>query len=184
MPQPVIETARLVLRQPEMDDADELVQVCSDWDVAKWTTRIPHPYFREDAVERISALQAAEGPDEEYMLAAFSKSDSHLVGLCGLTPLDKTGEAEIGFLIGKRDWGQGYGSELVAAIIRDGFERLNLDVIVAAVLPENPASIRLQEKLGFQYRGNSVKDAPARGCRFDLEVRVLTKEDWSKNHGR
>ncbi|WP_259781306.1 GNAT family N-acetyltransferase [Aestuariispira ectoiniformans] len=184
MHHPVIETERLTLRQPEHTDADELVRVCGDWDVSRWTTRVPHPYSPQDAMDRIKSIQdSADDPDSEFMQMALCRTDGHLVGLCSLIPMEQSGAAEIGFLIGKQDWGKGYGGELASAMVADGFDRLGLQEIFAAALPDNPGSIRLQEKLGFQYRENWVKDAPARGQSFELEVRVLSKERWSRTHG-
>lgn len=181
---PVLETDRLILRQPEIADTDELVIVCGDLEVARWTSRVPHPYTRQDALDRIAAVRAAAESGEEYMYMAFDRTlAGHLVGLCGLSPDADGYSAEIGFLIGMRDWGKGYGNEIAAAVIDYGFEQLVLSEIVAAALPDNPRSIHLQEKLGFQYRENWVKDAPARGCSFDLEVRVLTRDNWSRDHG-
>src|SRR5215475_8430681 len=52
---PVLETARLVLRPPRLDDAKSVVTLASDRRVAENTTRIPHPYTIADAREWIGA---------------------------------------------------------------------------------------------------------------------------------
>lgn len=180
---PVLETARLVLRQPTEDDADELVRVCDDMDVARWTARIPNPYTRQDALERIAAIREISQTGEEAMFTAFDKADGHLVGLCGVEACEDCRSGEIGYLMGKQDWGRGLATEMVTAALQYGFGALGFGEILAAAVPENKASIRIQEKLGFQYRENWVRNAPARGCAFNLEVRALTREVWSHRHG-
>ena len=46
---PVLETAQLVLRAPQIDDAEALAALFNDRRIAENTARIPHPYGRADA---------------------------------------------------------------------------------------------------------------------------------------
>ena len=46
---PRIETRRLALRAPDFGDAGRIAALANDLDVARMTTRLPHPYGRDDA---------------------------------------------------------------------------------------------------------------------------------------
>lgn len=48
-------------------------------------------------------------------------------------------------------WGQGIATESARACLDLGFGHLDLNRIIGLVLPENAASIRVLEKLGFQF---------------------------------
>lgn len=63
---------------------------------------------------------------------------------------------EIAYNLGKKYWHKGYASEAMQTIIQFAKEKLQLKEIVARVVKENIASIKVIEKLGFQYE----KDIP------------------------
>lgn len=60
-------------------------------------------------------------------------------------------EVEVGWVVSPERWGEGFATELGAASVRFGFERLGLADVIAFALPENAASRRVMEKLGFAY---------------------------------
>jgi RimJ/RimL family protein N-acetyltransferase len=61
---------------------------------------------------------------------------------------------ELGYAIVAERWGEGLATELGAAAIEIGFRDLDLEEIVAFTLPNNVASRRVMEKLGFAYERN------------------------------
>ena len=60
-------------------------------------------------------------------------------------------EVEVGWAVMADRWGEGFATELAAASVQFGFERLGLTDIVAFTMPTNRASRRVMEKLGFEY---------------------------------
>lgn len=74
------------------------------------------------------------------------------------TEFDGRPEVEVGWTTAPDRWGEGFATELGKLSIEVGFERLGLTEIVAFTLPENGASRRVMEKLGFVYE----KTAPYR----------------------
>jgi RimJ/RimL family protein N-acetyltransferase len=60
-------------------------------------------------------------------------------------------EVEVGWAVMPDRWGEGFATELGAASVRAGFERLGLREIVAFTMPTNRSSRRVIEKLGFEY---------------------------------
>ncbi len=145
---PVLETARLLLRAPRLDDAQALAVLANDRRMAENTARIPHPYGLADAQSFLGHLD-----DSEREIAfAITLSDETLIGLCGLQ--DERGETpEIGYWLGLPYWGQGYATEAVRALIDHAFEDLGLERLEAGARVSNPASRRVLEKCGFQWSG-------------------------------
>jgi ribosomal-protein-alanine N-acetyltransferase len=76
-----------------------------------------------------------------------------LVGRGGLhhTHVGGREEVEVGWAVMPGRWGEGFGTEIGAAAVKVAFERLHLLDVVAFTLPENHASRRVMEKLGFAY---------------------------------
>ncbi len=90
----------------------------------------------------------------------FRLDDGIFVGCCGLKPkLDagpaagepETGVLELGFQILPRFWGLGYATEAAAAVVAHAFGGCGAAALFAGHHPDNAASRRVLEKLGFRY---------------------------------
>ena len=87
------------------------------------------------------------------------KPENKVIGFSGFKYIPELDEVDLGFRFHPEYWGHGLATESALACIEFGFERLNLKRIVALVLPENMASIRVLEKEGmhddgiFQFEG-------------------------------
>jgi RimJ/RimL family protein N-acetyltransferase len=109
--------------------------------------RFPHPYAHEDAAEWLD-VALRQDPETNFAIA----TDEELIGTIGL----RLGEdvyrhsAEIGYWLGEPFWGRGIASRAVAALTDWGFEQFSLLRVFAYVFSENPASMRVLEKAGFE----------------------------------
>lgn len=106
--------------------------------------------------------------------------DGALIGSAGLDFDDAEGTAEIGYYLGRAHWGRGYMSEAVAALLTFGFDAVSLQAVRGEVMPANAASLSVLDKLGFDSLGLDETDAPARGGRIQVDIRVLTRDAWLK----
>jgi RimJ/RimL family protein N-acetyltransferase len=167
-----IETPRLILRPVAQVDALWIERLAGDWEVARYTARIPHPYPPGGAVAFIAGL----GDAADLTFAIERRADRKPVGMIGLELAGR--EAEVGYWIGKPYWGQGYASEALEALADHGFRKLGLERLTAAAMPENPASIRVQEKNGFVFAGTGEIDAPARGVKVGGGPRRPCRSCW------
>ncbi len=177
---PVLETERLVLRAPQLEDARTLAMLTNDRRIAENTARIPHPYQITDAESFISGVNKTDG--EAVFLIALH--DRTIIGTCGVTMQTQT--PELGCWLGLAYWGQGYATEAVHALIDYAFADCAHDVLQAGARVANPASRRVLEKCGFQWIGVGLYriraiNSSAPVDRFRLERRV-----WSalRNWGR
>lgn len=144
---PVLETKRLALRAPRLEDAKTVARLANDRRIAENTARIPHPYKLADAQSFIGGANKAGG--EAVFLITLR--DKTVIGACGITTPEQP--PELGLWLGVPYWGKGYGTEALHAVIDYAFTDLGHDALQAGARVTNPASRRVLEKCGFQWTG-------------------------------
>jgi RimJ/RimL family protein N-acetyltransferase len=148
----VIPTPRLQLRPLTPADAPRIAQYASDFDVAKMTTRMPHPYALDDArnfVERVHDPLAAN----EAVFGVESAEDG-LIGAVGFHAGGDLNAPEFGYWIGKPWWGKGYATEAARAALAWAKTGWGRKVVFAGHFADNPASAAVLIKSGFLYTGD------------------------------
>jgi len=176
-----LETERLVLRAPRLEDAEAIATLVNDRRIAENTLRIPHPYRLADAQAFIASASATDG--ETVFL--ITGRDGAVLGGCGIAKLD--GETpEIGYWLGVAFWGNGYATEALHAAIDYAFTDLAHEALQAGSRVTNPASRRVLEKCGFQWTGvglcriRAIKSsAPIDRFRLDRSLWASLK-NWGK----
>jgi ribosomal-protein-alanine N-acetyltransferase len=146
----VIETARLVLRQLELDDAEFILELLNE---AAFLRFIGDKGVRSlaDAREYIR-----QGPIESYTrhgfgLYAVCLQDGTPAGICGLVKRDGLADVDLGFAFLLRHCSRGYAVESAAAVLAHARRALRLRRIVAITTPENAGSIAVLEKIGLRF---------------------------------
>lgn len=147
---PEIETRRLTLRAPDMADTPRLAALMNDLDLARMTSRVPHPYGMNDALAFIEAQQARDPASGQFFLIELE--DQGVVGGVGF---DRKPErpAEVGYWIGAPFRGRGLASEALVAALGWAARSWKRRMIVAGHFADNPASGRVLCKAGFLYTG-------------------------------
>jgi [ribosomal protein S5]-alanine N-acetyltransferase len=173
-----LEADRLILRSLTLDDAPMVEKYASDYDVAKTTLNIPHPYPEGGARDFISSILEAERKGKIVIFAITRKEDNSLLGLINITGTNANRRAEIGYWIGKPFWGKGYGTEAAKAIIKYGFEELNHNRIYALAFTDNPGSRRIMEKSGMKHEGILRQHAMKDGRPVDLTYYAILREEY------
>jgi RimJ/RimL family protein N-acetyltransferase len=160
---PVIATRRLELRPLRPDDARPMQTYAADWDVARMLALVPHPYPEGEAEAFIEDM--ARAPDDEVPWHVFAIDLDGFIGTLGITSDNRftADPVSIGYWIGKPFWGRGLMSEAVEGVLRDYvFGTLGMRVVTSGMYADNPASLRVQEKLGFVRVGEGMKYCLAR----------------------
>jgi RimJ/RimL family protein N-acetyltransferase len=169
-----LETTRLVLRPFVESDLDALAGIFADPRVMRYL-----PAGQGISRERTQAALTRYIESWEIcgygLNAVIEKGSQKLIGHCGLAQLDHTEQIELAYGFAHSHWGQGFATEAATACVTFGFDVLNLEQIVAIVVPENTASQRVLEKLGMQY----IQDASF----YNLKVRYfrLTQAKYRQN---
>jgi [ribosomal protein S5]-alanine N-acetyltransferase len=103
--------------------------------------------------------------DYAYIYGIFTKADDRHLGNVDLSTIQREQKqwANLGYSLHNQDWGQGYATEAVRALIKAGFEDLGYHRIEAAIDLHNDRSIALAQRVGLQYecvrRGFYYEDA-------------------------
>ncbi len=161
-----LETERMWLRWPRMADAEAISSRAADREVAAQTANIPHPYNLRDAEQFIRRARAENESGEGLVLAlAFKRQPNEPIGVIGAHGSGFRGTAHLGYWLGREFWGQGLMTEAARVFVDMIFGVSSLGEIVCDALPDNAASHRVQEKLGFVSLGEVEIEAPARGGR-------------------
>ncbi|MGY0216160.1 GNAT family N-acetyltransferase [Endozoicomonadaceae bacterium StTr2] len=164
-------TERLHLRPFTVADALRVQQLAGDKKVAEMTANIPHPYPDGMAESWISHHSEMVTAGKALIYAITLKDSGELIGTTGLQ-LDDNNGAELGYWIGVAYWGNGYCTEAVLALIKQGFSRLPLMTIYARHLADNIASGRVIKKCGFHYQATQdefLKGSPRQICHYELK---------------
>jgi ribosomal-protein-alanine N-acetyltransferase len=149
-PFPELKTPRLLLRRITAADAPVIFRLRSEEASMRYLDRDPmtSPDEAQTMVTRIDeGLSSNSGLT--WGLARVGE-ESALIGTCGPWRFDAENyRAEIGYSLLPEAWGQGLMSEALAEVCRYCFAELGLHSLEANVNPQNAASIRLLERLGF-----------------------------------
>ena len=177
---PVLETKRLALRAPRLEDAKTVAALANDRRIAENTARIPHPYKVKDAEDFIGGANKAGG--EAVFLITLR--DKTVIGACGLVPQDQA--TELGYWLGVSHWGKGYATEALHAVIDYAFSDLEHEALQAGARVTNPASRRVLEKCGFQWTGVGLYRIKAINSSAPIDRFRLERGIWSaiKTWGR
>jgi len=155
MPQhlPTIHTDRLLIRPFTLDDVDDYHRVInSDADVMRYLpSGMPLPRERSAATLRYFIDHGQQWGFT--FMAVMDKTSGALMGHVGLHKLSDA--VEIGYALGKVYWGGGYATEAARALLRYGFEQVQLTEIIGLAFAANSASRRVMERLGMTYIGET-----------------------------
>jgi len=148
-PFPVLTTERLVLRQTEPGDVDEIFFLRSDSEVMKYIDR-PVCTTKEEALAFIQRLANRAAANEALVWAITLKGDTKLVGNVGYWNTDPANHrAELGYALHPDHQHKGIMHEAIAAVLHYGFDTLKLHSVEANTNTANAISQRTLEKHGF-----------------------------------
>jgi len=149
-----LKTDRLLVKRTSADDFDEILALRSDPEVQKYTTQALAT--RIDVQRFLDTVIPYQGKHGHGMASVFERESGTFIGQAGIFHVghyDLQPEIEIGYRFHVKYWGKGYATEVTQALVKWGFEHLNIDTIVAFVETENVASRRVLEKSGFHHIG-------------------------------
>lgn len=178
LPAPLCETARLELRPVAPGDEEAIFSLLSDERVVRYML---FPLFTRERARAFVAnvqLPPAAGQPQQLVLGIAERSGGELVGLCGLVLKPELEEGEVWYLLQPERWGRGLVTEGVRALVDHGFRALALHRVWASCLPENPASVRVLEKVGFRREGLLRQNLRIHGEWRDSYLYALLATEW------
>ena len=155
----ILETNRLLLRRLVAEDLDDLFALYSDPEIRRYFPEGTLTY--EETREELEwFLNGHPRHPELGLWATILKETNQFIGRCGLLPWDIDGQAEVevAYLLDKKVWQQGLGSEAAQAILNYGFEQLHLSRLICLIDRDNQASIKVAEKIGMTFEKEGEDD--------------------------
>jgi ribosomal-protein-alanine N-acetyltransferase len=175
LPTPIV-GKKVIIRSLSEGNLGQLYALEVDEDVKKYVGRSVKNRRKEWITGMSRSLGQAHQP-----LCVTVKATGNFAGRASLSypglPLE---ESELQVLIARRYWRSGFGYEVSELLISAAFDRLGARSVVAVVHPENTASRKMCEKLGFVF--GAIKRYPAGQERWDHEHYILKLP--SDHHGR
>jgi RimJ/RimL family protein N-acetyltransferase len=177
-----LKTKRLILRMPAKSDWKDIVDGAGEFDIAKMTATIPHPYKKKDALWFINMVLKDWGKTR-YTFFIELKDEKRVIGVMDLFRIDKiNGTAETGSWINKKYWRMGYITEAKIALNDFAFNKLKLRRLDSSVFVSNKASNATQRKVGYKFEGTKRKALKNKATEkiHDVNIYGLLKDDWEK----
>lgn len=160
-----METERLCLIEITIDDVADIHKLHSIPEVDEFNT-LGIPQSIEETRKLVAPIlqEKAKVPRSAYTWKIILNETHQFIGLAGMTlSNDKFKLGEIYYKLHPAFWGKGYATEVAKRLVKEGFERFDLQKVEAGVATENIKSIRVLEKLGMTREGRRRKILPIRG---------------------
>lgn len=168
---------RVSLRPYHDDDADALFALYGDPVVTRWWSHEPWS-DRQQAIAYLERMRRDRKSSEFYPWAIASNTDDALIGTAALYEIDGTHRrGMIGYSLSPSMQGHGYAREALRLLLNFAWTSLDLQRIEADTDPENIASRRLLERLGFTLEGSMRKRWFVHGKWHDALWYGLLRED-------
>lgn len=145
-------TERLRLRLPKDTDVQAIYDnYAKDPEVVKYLSWKPHNSVEETlAIRKYWQRKIDKGHGVPYLITA--REDNRVMGMISIHP-GKPHRAGLGYVLGKKEWGRGYMTEALKAVIAEAWQNSTFIRLSAFCEIENIGSYRVMEKAGMQFEG-------------------------------
>ncbi|GAA0773746.1 GNAT family N-acetyltransferase [Clostridium subterminale] len=175
---PELESERLIFREVNSEDVEEVFKIYSDPEVAKydWFTPIN---TKDDALSIINCYKKEFENKEEITWGMARKNDNKIIGYCNLGSFDDDSiRSEIGYGFNRDEWNKGYATEAIKVLVKFGFDVMNFHRIEATVTLGNDASIKALKKANFIQEGIFRERTVMKGEFVDDVILAILKKDY------
>jgi len=152
-PPEIIETERLILRKPRMDDAPAVFAGWAQYpEVTRFLTWHPHECVTQSEALMKRSIDGWDG-DNNFRYLLEIKGCCALAGMIELRLEKDPFKMSFGYTGARDQWGKGYMTEAVRASIEWAFQQPGMYRVYATTDVENVPSRRVMEKAGMQCEG-------------------------------
>ena len=164
---------KVYLAKMRVEDVDTYVKWMNDENVTRGLIGGVQTVTREDEENWIKANI------DTNQFAIVRKKDDKIIGNCGFNEInDMHKVGVIGIFIGEVDnRNKGFGTDAVRTLVKYGFEKLNLHVIMLTVYAFNEAAIACYKKVGFKECGKCREACFMDEKRYDKIMMDILREE-------
>jgi ribosomal-protein-alanine N-acetyltransferase len=176
-----LKTRRLVLRPQSLNDFAGVFAMSKDPEVMKyigngsifhWTRQTALKKFKEQLTSRVS-----NGVD---VMTIYRASDMCYLGWCAISHSRFLDDIELGYRLCRGAWGCGYATEAASAMLSATYQDTEVNRILACAHPENIASIRVLEKLGFWF----AYTVYSKSIQREIPVYTISRRGYTNLHSQ
>jgi RimJ/RimL family protein N-acetyltransferase len=149
-----LETERLRLRMFRTADFEAYAAICADPDVMRYLGD-GKPLSKADAWRQIAMILGHWSLRGYGLWAVEERATGALVGRIGLFEPEGWPGFELGWMLRRASWGQGYAIEGARRALAHAFTEMGRDHLISLIRPANQPSIRVAEKLGETLEGRT-----------------------------
>lgn len=168
-----LETGRLILRLPRIEDFDGYAELLGDEEAAR---HIGGHMPRAAAWRKFLQMPGAWALQGFGMFSIVEKASGQWLGQLGPWKPEGWPGNEVGWAFRRSAWGRGYATEAAVAAIDWAFDRLGWNEVIHCIDPANRPSQALAGRLGSRNRGPGTLPAPYEDARID--VWGQSREEW------
>ncbi|HWJ14765.1 MAG TPA: GNAT family N-acetyltransferase [Gemmatimonadaceae bacterium] len=174
-----LETERLILRVPALDDLDRWAELMADENAARFIGGVmPKPVVWRMIMQMVGAWDLTG----VSMFSVVEKATGKWIGRVGPWQPHAWPGTEVGWGLHPDAWGKGYAVEAAAASLDYAFDVLRWTTVIHLVGRDNVRSRNVAQRLGSTRRGDTRMPPP-----FDTELAEVwgqTRDEWQLNRGR
>jgi RimJ/RimL family protein N-acetyltransferase len=157
LPLQPIETERLLLRLPVADDAEPFVEIHQDPEVIarKQVTLTSPPGGIEVGARNVDRMLRHWDTRGYGQWAVVERATARVIGCVGFLKPDNA-DVELGWIIRRSRWGNGFATEAARAAIEWAWRTGRIDYVMSLIGKDNLASIRVATKIGQRPEGQAI----------------------------
>ena len=179
----VIYTERLILRPFKKDDWEAVHDYAVDPQISRFQPWGPNSIKDTKLfIEKCINSTVNSNGAVFFFSISLSGTDRHIGGCVITVDPASTGDASIGYTIGRKYWNQGYATEAATALLKLAFMDLGLRRVTSNCDSANVASWRVMEKAGMQYVYTEVGARYFKGQWRDWLEYAITDDEWRENN--
>jgi RimJ/RimL family protein N-acetyltransferase len=171
---PRLFTERLTLREYRPTDFEPFAAFMADPEVVRFLHGVP--MSRADAWRTLSIMIGHWTMRGYGTWAVERKSDGAFLGRVGLINPEGWPGLEVGWMLGRSYWGQGYATEAAEAALRYAFLTQPEDRIISLIDPENKPSQAVARRIG-ESKG-ARHDIVVGGNSYATDIWTITRQEW------
>ena len=173
-----IETARLILREFNIDDVtDAYNNFYSNPKIAMYMQFDAHTDIAQTK-EYLNNFFAGYKNSDFYRWAISLKSDNKVIGSIGFTiHNERDSVADLSYALSETFWNQGIITEALKVILQYGLLKVGINRIEAFHSIDNPASGKVMQKAGMKYEGHLRQKYKSHKGFEDCDLYAILKED-------
>jgi [ribosomal protein S5]-alanine N-acetyltransferase len=170
-----LRTKRMRMRPMEAGDLDTIHRLLIDPGVRRYLCD-DIVFEREQVGEILEKTLSEWAASGMGLLLATPIDSTECIGLTGLRQFGEEGHWELMYAFYPQHWGKGLAVEASVAVLDFAFQELHK--VAARTDPPNLPSIRVMDKLGMRFTGETVEDG-----RPTINY-WITKEEWDEQANR